>query len=537
MTFNPNSTIYLCNVPIDNTYKNQLRFNNLDEQYRYFVGRVKHTFTNYLTVRKTNTDGSMVSSVKVDCNIDDLYDSNYMFYQNQNHGTKWFYAFIVKLIYINEGTTEIVFETDVWQTWFKNITLKPSFVVREHSESDYRGENIVPEKFNFDDYEYTKYPDGVTWLGEMGYLVASTDYYDNQGNNKVNTNGTGGKITNVFQGLYFYYFSNTTEKLNTFLKNIDTDCIVSITAIPYFNVSHSPGLAVENEGFIGYSSNVPTWYFNFDLSTFSSFDGYFPKNNKLFSSPFCSFFVTNNNGEYINYNIEDFDDLSDINFTAYGDISVSPSITLVPKSYKNVDENYLNAITIRNFPQCSFNSDTFKLWLARNAFGMATNTIKSVGEIIGGVAMVATGAGAVVGGGMIAHGASGVLNTMNDTFQHAHDANQAHLGNATSNLLTAINKNKFDFYIKTIKRKYAEMVDEFFTMYGYATNRVKVPNISSRPFYNYVQTIDCNIVGGIPDDDMVKMKNMFNGGVTFWSANADFGNYNMDEQDNRTTKR
>ena len=80
MAFNPNSTIYLCNVPIDNTYTHQLYFASIAKQNEYFLTRVQKTFANYLTVRKTLPDGSLQSSVKVGANIDDLQNCNYMYY-------------------------------------------------------------------------------------------------------------------------------------------------------------------------------------------------------------------------------------------------------------------------------------------------------------------------------------------------------------------------------------------------------------------------------------------------------------------------
>ena len=86
-------------------------------------------------------------------------------------------------------------------------------------------------------------------------------------------------------------------------------------------------------------------------------------------------------------------------------------------------------------------------------------------------------------------------------------------------------RNKFDIYYRSIKREYAQTVDDFFTMFGYQTNRVKVPNVSSRPCFNYVQTIDINIIGAIPNDDMLKLKNIYNSGVTLWKPTATVGDY------------
>ena len=46
-------------------------------------------------------------------------------------------------------------------------------------------------------------------------------------------------------------------------------------------------------------------------------------------------------------------------------------------------------------------------------------------------------------------------------------------------------------------------------MFGYAQHIVATPNIHARPHYTYVKTIDCNIVGTCPSDDLEKISNIF----------------------------
>lgn len=52
-------------------------------------------------------------------------------YQNENYSTKWFYAFIDDMKYINDSMTEISISTDVWQTWQFDLSFLESFVERE----------------------------------------------------------------------------------------------------------------------------------------------------------------------------------------------------------------------------------------------------------------------------------------------------------------------------------------------------------------------------------------------------------------------
>jgi hypothetical protein len=71
------------------------------------------------------------------------------------------------------------------------------------------------------------------------------------------------------------------------------------------------------------------------------------------------------------------------------------------------------------------------------------------------------------------------------------------------------------------------MIDDFFTMYGYAVRRCKIPNRSSRPHWNYVKTIGCCITGSVPADDMRKICSIYDAGITFWKNGNEVGNYSL----------
>ena len=539
MTFKPDSTINLCNVPFDSTYKHQIKFESLEEQQNYFIGKRVKQFSNYLTIRRTLQGGGLQSSVKVDACIDDLQGCNYMMYRNANHGVKWFYAFITRLVYISEGTTEIVFETDVWQTWQFDIEILKSYVVREHSEHDKLFENCVPEKFTFEDYyltEMEQITEESINLDEWGYLVGSTEL------NFDTTSLTAGHImSGIYQGLYFYYYASEAE-LSEFLAEQDADCIQFITLIPKFCVSNASIGAHEidqakGQGFI-YANQKPAtarMYFMYEpISEGETFRGYEPKNKKLFASPYTIILVTNHSGQRAEYKPEDFSKAEtgerSIQFELHGDISANPSVTLIPCYHQMLDVNVDAGISIRDFPQCSFTSDTFKLWLAKNQGGVALESLANIGQILTGVITTVgtSGAGSAIGATMITSGATGILNTVNNVYKASKEPNSSNGGAPKNNLLTAMGQNKFGFYIQCIKRQYAETVDNFFTMYGYQTNKLKLPNLSSRPFFNYVETVDANIIGAIPADDLRAIKAMFNNGVTLWKPTSTVGNYSVD---------
>lgn len=140
MFIEPNTNIrILKNVPLDNTYKHTIYFDSATAQTNYFIGLTKHNLSQqtYQRVQK--------GKARVGLNAELLYDCNYMMFQNASFGTKWFYAFITGVEYVNNAVSEITFEIDVMQTWFFDYDLGNNYVVRQHSHSDVIGENITAE--------------------------------------------------------------------------------------------------------------------------------------------------------------------------------------------------------------------------------------------------------------------------------------------------------------------------------------------------------------------------------------------------------
>ena len=83
----------------------------------------------------------------------------------------------------------------------------------------------------------------------------------------------------------------------------------------------------------------------------------------------------------------------------------------------------------------------------------------------------------------------------------------------------------FSFYKMTIKPEYAAVIDSFFDQFGYKTSRVAIPNIHKRSNWDYIKTTSVNLEGPIPEDDMIKIKGLFDNGCTFWHTTTYFLDY------------
>lgn len=130
MAVQPNTNLYLLKCTLELSNKHQLTFSATQSltakevQYNYFSSLEKLEVERISYQRKD-------SMIRYPAHIDSLMEYNYCMYQNDNYGDKWFYAFIVNMEYVNDNMTHIYIKTDVWQTWFNDLTFKQSFVERE----------------------------------------------------------------------------------------------------------------------------------------------------------------------------------------------------------------------------------------------------------------------------------------------------------------------------------------------------------------------------------------------------------------------
>lgn len=101
-------------------------------------------------------------------------------------------------------------------------------------------------------------------------------------------------------------------------------------------------------------------------------------------------------------------------------------------------------------------------------------------------------------------------------------------GNANSGDVSfAFNINRFKVMHMRPKKEYLEAIDNYFTMYGYKINKLKLPNLNNRPNWNYVKTISSNIIASIPQMDLAEIKQMFDNGITLWHNPTTFLDYSQ----------
>ncbi len=499
--------VYLLDVPLESDYKNTLYFANASAQQTYFQSKIISSFsyTDFSYQRKDQI-------IRVPAHYDSIYNCNYVMYQNSAYNNKWFYAFVTDLEYINDGRTDLHIETDVMQTWMFDYTVKSSFVEREHVSNDTVGLHTVPENVELGEYISNGFVRDNE-LNDFVYLIQVTEY----------VNGDKPLATN-FGGVYApggAYVCDSPAQVVNIIQALDGagkgDAVTNVYIVPSKVVNNTSG-ALQYSG-----QNAPVTY-DVTINKQTTLNGYSPRNNKLLTYPYNYLLLDNNNGTS---NILQYENFSTSNcvFEVAGVPTVGGSIKCVPKDYKGEVRFQQEGIMAGKFPTCGWVNDMYTNWLTQNAVNIGLGIATSGLEIIGGVGMMATGGGAIAGAGAVANGSLGIANTIGQVYQHSLIPNSARGNINGGDINTCYNMNKFYFIFMSIKSEYAQIIDKYFDMFGYKVNMVKVPNKAHRSRYWYTKTINVNINGDVPQNDMQKIKNCYDNGITFWRNASDIENY------------
>lgn len=159
------------------------------------------------------------------------------------------------------------------------------------------------------------------------------------------------------------------------------------------------------------------------------------------------------------------------------------------------------------------------------------------GAVSGASGYVGGGLGAVAGVGSAITGVAQGLGNMQLQLQglqaKIHDINNTPPQVAKMGSNTAYDYgngyNGVFFLKKQIKPEYIKKLRDYFNVFGYKLNEVKIPNFHTRKYWNYVQTASCVITGNFNNEDLNELKSVFDNGITFWH-NDDVGNYARDNE-------
>ena len=526
----PNNRILLLhNVPMDMEYENTMWWIDQATQTSTMQSFTKYTCapTTYQRVNR--------NAVRVEHNADTLYDVNYMMFQNTNFGNKWFYAFVEKVDYINDAVSEITYRIDEIQTWYFDFTPMYSYVERCHSATDSIGDNIVAEPIPTGEYVVQDY-DAVDEIKPLCVIIQYVDTDARDTHLHI--------VDGVPSGtrLICFPIDTATGRANakTFLDGYvqQPDAIVAMYVAPSTIITHNGIFPIPDTGknldqFGGYPISLQNIL---PISTSSTLNGYRPKNNNMYTYPYNFITIANNNGGSATYRYEFFNNLTADFFI---DVTVSPpvSLKLYPLNYKgcynpNETETLTNKtrftfepLGLDGFPMCSWNADYFKAWLAQNTIPMAIGVDKAgVNTAYQVVAGRVKNPIPYVSRNLI----NSVLDVANDIYSasiHA-DIIKGNTMSGNVNIGASTHSMQTYFYARTsVNAMQAEIIDSFFSRFGYAQNKVMLPPRHNRSQFTYVKTVGCKISGSIPCDSEAEICKAFDNGITFWTNIQNVGNY------------
>lgn len=378
---NPNGTIELMRgVNLDNRYMHTLYFANTEQQTAFFNALVSNSFTSQSYTRPHR------GCVRLRVSADSVMDVTYMRFNNNRTVSRWFYAFVTSVNYVNENTTDITYEIDVMQTWFvqNNNPIQPCYVEREHVavEDDTIVKQLEPEPFGSEIYDFTE----ITTISGAGYQTMEQIF---------SPSGEPGQVISSYS-----FVLNTTAQPNA--SHIYRDGIINGTKFLALDPLSSVQIISAMEAQLGswdkqeQSAEIvdmfmfPTYFAGqMDANTEEYFattqphssatvainhpkkySNYVPQNKKLYGYPFAYLYVTTMDGDAGEYRWEYFEgdvtsqSASPIEFELNACCSGGGSIEMHPRSYNGVEHNTDCKVVMNNFPKCTYSYDAYQAFVA-----------------------------------------------------------------------------------------------------------------------------------------------------------------------------
>ena len=538
----PNSDLWLCRgVPLDSRLKYTYRPSSKNEQFEAFNAYSVYTLNSQSYIRHSN------NSIRVAIAPDSLLTCNYMMFRNTSFGNKIFYAFITDVEYVNNETSLITYSIDNIQTYFFDVSFNASYIEREHSITDNIGDSITPEPVITSGQEVISHYNGFDEISKGCYTVVVTshdienpvkeEYYFSTGS----MTGSAGIIvagqTNVFNITDSASALAVWHMVDNYIQKVGESGILAIYTIP--RIAYT-GTFPDGNGILKKGADIKVEAYqsveNPKPKVTDTLDGYLPKNNKLYTYPFCFLRCQNNLGTQKDFRYEFFS--SDNATFRITSSSVSPDQTVycTPESYRGYVVDWENSLSYDNFPASSFAIGEYSNYVGNNSNRIVAG---QAGRIVDAIFSTA---GALTTGNALS-GISGLASNFMQGVQEQAlfsdlKGQTSVLGSLASGWLNILyDQILFKAYRVEVNASVAKQYDDFFTMYGYTVNALKVPQFAQsqrRKAYNYCKTKNACVRSlgatslGVPDTAIKDIQSALDGGLCLWETLANVGNYSVD---------
>lgn len=540
----PISQVRLMSVPFEIDYNHVIDFRasagsgHPAAQTNYFLSLPSLQVYDFMYIRQN-------TSIKVPFPKDQVMYYNYCMYKNNQFSDKWFYAFITDVQYINPNTSEVFLSTDVFQTYYFDLSFKTSFIEREHQNrwtpSGSPIFNIVPENLDIGNNYMIQSIISCepSSYNNINYLVCSNHPLVDGDVAGINLDTGFAPVT----FLYTYLLENSGRfKFITEYSKPDSKIspyIISVTPIfcdDYIvNQGNQNSYGLSSISVISASNPQKIKDFSITPASFSIIPppvgtgAGWAHESKLLTFPYSCIELAMPDGNSTIYNYEFLQ-----NATALmGASSFSP----FQKTSFWFNGSYLGANN-RNNPQVfSEANSNYDVGLISSAWAnyMASNKASfTLGVFTQGVNPIIAGLTSLASGnpiGAFGHSLSALSNIANSIgkLQDLKSSPGSTKSGASDFFIDMVTHSLFPkIYLKQIHTQFLEICGDYFMKFGYKCNRVKIPNTLSRHRFNFLKTINCEFTGDIPQDDLSALKSIFDKGVTLWHEPSFFLDYYID---------
>lgn len=489
--------------------------------------------------------------ITLDMTYGNAIKCNYIGFQNPDYSNKWFFGFIDEIEYVADKTVNVHFTIDEFTTWYSYWSPEPCYVEREHANTDVAGDNLIPEQLELGEYvangsktalSFTQ--DSFASGGDDIYCwtsIYSPDSTQLSPTIRLGTNVCGIPISGALFATGRWDFM--AQAMQSYSDNGFLDTVTSAFIVPkeMMNIYDTNYWDVVNFVVSGttyqcfkFKGKISPYVKDVTLSAPTTVNGYTPVNKKLLTAPFICLMIGNKAGSSNVLCYEYFSNRNSCVIESVGTPVIGCSIFTFPQNYKGQTDNILEGISAGKFPTLSWSGDAYTNWLTQNAVNIGSGVIGDLAKAGIGAGLMATGnpLGLALAGGGIA----GIASQGYEMYQHS-IVPQVSMGAVNvGDVITTMRINNTFAQPMSIRSDMAQRIDQYFTRFGYRTNKNKVPNQFGRVNWNYVKIAPGEDVGipsptgdysviSIPPNSMETINQVFRNGVTIWHDHANVGNF------------
>lgn len=523
--FEPTSAIYFFEGTCVSPQNQPFFYSEADKLAWYQTHNTKQ-FTSYSYQRENR------QYIRVEAKAAEMRKYDMMCFRN-DPADRWIFCRVVEVEFINPNTTQVTFETDSLQTFIDVCVFEDCWVEREMQVDDWDGDypsfnNLMPEGLEVGPMQESLLANPTLDIMQSGLSVVVLSAYDINAEPNYNVITDGNLIYGI-NTLILYSAADVNALLTIYEKKGKLDGIVGMWLVP---------------------RGWETWRTKtYNIDQPKGVGPYLPKNAKLLTSEFCEICLTNRQGvtsllqpEFLfsrrgagGTHVAKFD-------MSGGFLAGGGGILLYPDSYMDgtLDQNSRQdyGVVLAFDLQTCYVGNSFANWVSQHKGELMVQSLQGVAQVASGASALGVGIattnplifseGAKSVSGAFYNGLQTMLKLQEKSTHPAGAFGQVSAGN----LMARNNQYGFVIYYRYPIRQVAESIDNFFTVYGYRTCRVKVPNIHTRPYWNYVKCAPAVVSGPFTSRDRYNIESALNEGVTFWHVTngAVIGDYSMDNR-------